>query len=146
MEILEHWLETGQLSEDDLSVHYTNFFKHRQAEDDKYDHNCSFNAIGFDGTLPIFGLDNEKIVVMSHNCPMVMEMQFAHHKIRAFNGYNHQNCIQSAKQSPDGQYLATRSSDAIALWKTDTRQVFNFSIFLVSQFKSPFLQVLFDPH
>lgn len=131
MEILEHWLETGQLSEDDLSVHYTNFFKHRQAEDDKYDNDCSSTSIGFDGSLPIFGLDDEKIVVMSHNCPMVLETQFAPQKTRAFNGYSHQNCILSAKLSPDGQYLASKSSDAIALWKMDTRCALPYvSIFL----------------
>lgn len=41
MELLQHWLETGKLSEDDLSVHYTNFFQFRKEEDDKYDNDTS---------------------------------------------------------------------------------------------------------
>ena len=41
MELLQHWLDTGQLpceeSEDDLSIHYTNYFKFHKDEDDQYD-------------------------------------------------------------------------------------------------------------
>ena len=45
MELLQHWLETGQLpceeSEDDLSIHYTNYFKFHKDEEDQYDHDIT---------------------------------------------------------------------------------------------------------
>ena len=41
MEFLRHWLETQERTEDDLSVHYQNFFKFRKNEDDNYDYDRS---------------------------------------------------------------------------------------------------------
>ena len=105
MDLLLHWLDKGHLSQDDQSIHYTNYRNFHKEDDELYAIDkkvryivmCMYSYtqyffqttfIGFDGMMPIMAF-KDKIVAISHNCPIIMDPDQPTTKTRAFSGYNH---------------------------------------------------------
>ena len=78
-------------------------------------------SIGFDGSLPIFTVKN-RLVVMSHNCPMVLDINFPT-KTRAFNGYNHVSPKVYEKRRKNGSSDPITSSNVLGISSIWTCQI-----------------------